>query len=133
MNAFNHIAINCLDLAAQETFYTRHFGFKRSRTLKKGEPGEFFLMKLGSMRLEFFSSDREKAVGMQGDEQPVGFKHLAFDVPKIETILESIAAEGIEPFYQRDCSDLLPGLRIAFFRDPEGNIIELMEGYKDEE
>jgi hypothetical protein len=27
---------------------------------------------------------------------------------------------------------VVPGLRIVFFRDPEGNIIELMEGYRDE-
>jgi glyoxylase I family protein len=133
MITFNHIALNCLDLAAQEKFYAKHFGFKRCRTIKKGQPDEFFLMKIGAMRLELFSTDREKTVAMQGGEQPVGFKHFAFDVPKIEPILESLATEGIEPHYRRDCDDICPGLRIAFFRDPEGNIVELMEGYKDEE
>jgi len=133
MNAFNHIALNCSDLAAQEAFYTKHFGFKRSRTFHKGEPNEFFMLKLGSMRLELFPTDREKTVAMQGGEQPIGFKHLAFDVPKLEPILEALVAEGIEPDPIIELPDLAPGFRIVFFRDPEGNILELMEGYRDEE
>ncbi len=133
MNAFNHIALNCWDLATQEAFYTKHFGFKRSRTFNRGEPDEFFLLKLGSMRLELFSSDRNRTAAMQGGEQPIGFKHLAFDVPKLETVLEALAADGIESDPIIDCAHIAPGARIVFFRDPEGNILELMEGYRDEE
>jgi glyoxylase I family protein len=133
MNAFNHVAFQCWDLAAQEAFYTKHFGFKRSRTLHRGTPEEFFLMKLGNMRLELFPSDRNKTAGLQGGEQPIGFKHLAFDVPKLEPVLDALRADGIEPDPIIDCSHIAPGARIVFFRDPEGNIIELMEGYTDEE
>jgi len=132
INAINHIALNCWDLAGQEAFYTRQFGFKRSRTFHRGMPNEFFLLKLGSVRLELFSSDREKSAGMQGGEQPIGFKHLAFDVPKLEPVIEALQAEGIE-VDKIVAVESIPGLRIAFFRDPEGNIIELMEGYRDEE
>jgi hypothetical protein len=53
-------------------------------------------------------------------------------VPKLEPILASLAEEVIEPYLKKDLDEVSPGLRIAFFRDPEGNIIELMEGYKDE-
>jgi len=133
MNTFNHIALNCWDLAAQEAFYTKHFGFKRSRTFNRGKPDEFFLLKLGSMRLELFSTDRNKTAAMQGGEQPIGFKHLAFDVPKLEPILDGLRADAIEPDPIIECGHVAPGLRIVFFRDPEGNILELMEGYCDEE
>lgn len=133
MNAFNHIALNCWDIAAQEAFYTKLFGFKRSRTFNRGKPDEFFMLKLGSMRLELFSSEREKSAAMQGGEQPIGFKHLAFDVPKLEPILEALRAEGIEPEPIKDVGHVTPGCRIVFFRDPEGNILELLEGYRDEE
>jgi len=131
-NAFNHIAFNCVNLAEQEAFYTKHFGFKRSRTFNRGEPGEFFLLKLGSVRLEMFSTDRTKTVAMQGGEQPIGFKHLAFDVPKLEPVIAGLQADGIE-VDKIVVVESIPGLRIAFFRDPEGNIIELMEGFYDEE
>jgi catechol 2,3-dioxygenase-like lactoylglutathione lyase family enzyme len=52
--SLHHVALRCRNLAAQEAFYTRHFGFKRSATLNRGQPNEFFLLKLGSVRLEFF-------------------------------------------------------------------------------
>lgn len=133
MNAFNHVAFNCWDLAAQEAFYTKHFGFKRSRTFHRGEPGEFFMLKLGSVRLELFPTDRAKTAAMQGGEQLIGFKHLALDVPKLESVLETLRADGIEPDPIIDVGHIAPGFRIVFFRDPEGNIIELMEGYRDEE
>jgi len=133
MNTFNHIALNCWDLAAQEAFYTKLFGFKRSRTFHRGEPNEFFMLKLGSVRLEMFPTDRNKTAGMQGGEQPVGFKHLAFNVPKLEPFIEALKAEGIEPDPIIELPHLGAGFRIVFFRDPEGNILELMEGYTDEE
>jgi len=131
-NAFNHIALNCWNLAAQEAFYTKHFGFKRSRTFNRGMPGEFFMLKLGSVRLELFPTDPAKTAGLQGGEQPVGFKHLAFDVPKLEPVIEALKADGIEAD-KIIVVESVPGLRIVFFRDPEGNILELMEGFRDEE
>ncbi len=129
-----HIAFRCRDLTAQEVFYTRHFGFQRSRTFRRGEPGEFFLLKLGSMRLELFPLDPAKPPTDEdkGGEQPIGFRHLAFEVPKLEPILDALKAEGIEPDPIVELPQIAPGFRIAFFRDPEGNVIELMENYCDE-
>ena len=132
MHAFNHIALNCSNLAEQEAFYAKYFGFKRSRTFNRGKPDEFFLMKLGAIRLELFPTDRAKTAAMQGGEQPIGFKHLAFDVPKLEPVLEALRADGIEPDPIIDAGDFIPGLRLVFFRDPEGNVLELLEGYRDE-
>lgn len=131
--AINHLALNCWNLAEQEAFYTKYFGFKRCRTLKRKTGGEIILLKLGSVRLELFPTERDKTAGMQGGEQPIGFKHLAFDVPKLEPFIERLKADGIEPEPIIELGELLPGCRIVFFRDPEGNILELMEGYSDEE
>ena len=128
----NHLALNCLDVAAQEAFFSKHFGFQRSRTFNQGKPNEFIMLKLGSMRLELFPANRAHSIKQRGGEQAIGFKHLAFDVPKLEFAMESLRADGIqfEPVLNQD--HVTPGLRIVFFRDPEGNIIELMEGYRDE-
>jgi glyoxylase I family protein len=131
-NTFNHIAINCRNLAAQEAFYTKHFGFKRSRTFHAGQPNEFFMLKLGSIRLEMFPTDPAKIADAKGGEQPIGFKHLAFNVPKLEPVIEGLKADGITPDPIIELPQLLAGFRIVFFRDPEGNILELMEGYQDE-
>jgi glyoxylase I family protein len=132
MIAFNHISLNCRDVAAQERFYVKHFGFQRSRTFRPGKPNEFVMLKLGSVRLELHPSDSAGA-DQKGGEQSVGFKHLAFDVPKLEPAIASLRAEGIQPDPIADISKHIPGCRIAYFRDPEGNIIEFVEGYYDEE
>jgi glyoxylase I family protein len=131
----NHIAFGCRDLARQEKFYTKHFGFKRSRTMKRGTPGEFFMLKLGSIRLEFFppNPDQPLSPEAKGGEAPVGYRHLAFDVPKLEPVIEALKADGVSVDPIIELGHLGPGFRIVFFRDPEGNILELMESYCDEE
>jgi glyoxylase I family protein len=131
--AINHVALNCRNVAAQESFYSKHFGFKRSRTFNAGKPSEFIMLKLGSFRLEFFPTDSAKTMNQNGGEQAIGFKHLAFDVPNLDSAIEALRGDGIEPDRVIDFSTVIPGSRLLFFRDPEGNIVELMEGYRDEE
>jgi hypothetical protein len=72
-------------------------------------------------------------VNANGGEQVIGFKHLAFDVPKLDPVIATLRAESIEPDPIIDLSDAIPGCRIVFFRDREGKILELMEGYRDQE
>jgi glyoxylase I family protein len=132
MAAFNHIAFNCRDVVQQEQFYTRHFGFKRARTFNPGQPNEFILLKLGTVRLEFFPTDSVKTANAGAGEQPLGFKHLAFDVPKLEPVIQALKEDGVICDGIIECPQIQPGARIVFFRDLEGNIIELMENYIDE-
>ena len=132
MIAFNHVSLNCRDVAAQEGFYAKHFGFQRARTFRPGKPNQIVILKLGSVRLELYPSDSTK-VDQKGGEQSVGFKHLAFDAPKLEPCIESLRADGVEPDPITDISHHISGCRVVFFRDPEGNLIEFMEGYRDEE
>lgn len=132
MAAFNHIAFNCRDVPRQERFYTKHFGFKRSRTFNPGTPGEFILIKLGATRLELFPTDSLKVSDVSAGEQAIGFKHLAFDVPKLEPVIAALKEDGVTCDAIIECPHIQPGARIVFFRDLEGNIIELMENYIDE-
>jgi glyoxylase I family protein len=131
MIAAHHVAFHCRDRLAQERFYSEQFGFRRARVLNRGLPNEFVMLRLGSLCLEFFSTPPEAREESAG-EQPVGFMHLAFEVPKLEPTIERLRSANIQPDPIIDCSDTVPGLRICFFRDPEGNIIELMEGWRDE-
>jgi hypothetical protein len=58
---------------------------------------------------------------------------MAFNVPRLEPAIEALRADGIEPDPIIDIDELIPGCRIVFFCDPEGNIVELIEGCRDEE
>lgn len=131
MKAIQHVSLNCRDLKAQERFYTKHFGFRRSRVFNAGTPNEFVMLRLGTVRLELFSAG-PGAKAQRGGEQPVGFKHLAFEVPDLEAAVAALKKDGIQPEAIIDCAPAVPGLRVCFFDDPDGNRLELMQGYRDE-
>ena len=57
---------------------------------------------------------------------------MAFEVPEIATVVAGLQADGIETGDVIDCSSILAGMSVCFFQDPEGNVIELMEGFKDD-
>ena len=76
--------------------------------------------------LEIFSYDQ-----MTGGSPPVvnepGFGHLAFLVDDVSAALSAVVAEGGSAVGQV-CTTEVPGvgtLRVAYARDPEGNILEL--------
>ena len=129
MNAVQHVAFGCRNLQATERFYTKHFGFTRARTFNRGQQDEFFLLKLGNTRIELFQAvDRS----CSGAESQVGFRHMAFQVDDLDRAVAGLKADGIKPDNIIDCSGIVPGMRICFFRDPDGNTVELMQGYRDE-
>ncbi len=125
-----HISMNCRDKAAQEAFYTKHFGFKRARVFNAGTPGEFVMLRLGDCCVELFNAD--VPADARGGEQPVGFKHLAFEVEDIAASVAGIEADGIQTEGIIDCGETVPGLSVCFFLDPDGNRLELMQGWTDE-
>ncbi len=131
MSIIQHIAFTCADKDAQETFYTKHFGFKRSRIFNAGTADEFVMLRLGTTCLELFSADNDASPGRTG-VQSVGFKHLAFEVVDLDAAVTAIRADGIETEEVIDCSHVVEGLRVCFFNDRDGNRIELMQGYKDQ-
>jgi glyoxylase I family protein len=130
MATVQHIAMSSRDRLRAEAFWTEHFGFRRVRTFNAGTPNEFVMLRLGPVCLELFQAKEAEATG---GEQPVGFKHLAFEVEDLEAAVSKLRADGIEPERIIDCSAVSPGMRVCFFNDADGNRIELMENYRDEE
>ena len=132
MVVFHHLALNCHDVKAQEAFYANHFGFRRVRTFRAGRPDEFVMLRSGSVCLELFPAP--SAQGSQpGGEPALGFRHMAFQVDDLNRAVKGLNDDGVRTEEIMDLSDLAAGLKICFFHDPEGNRIEIMEGYQDEQ
>ena len=131
MSIIQHIALNCRDMKKQVKFYSKHFGFKLARVFNAGKPDEFIMLRSGQTCLELFQADR-KAAKARGWEQPVGFKHLAFEVGNVKRSVARLRKDGIQTDDIIDCSKLVPGLYVCFFNDPDGNRLELMQGWRDE-
>ncbi|MGD2174823.1 MAG: VOC family protein [Candidatus Brocadiaceae bacterium] len=126
-----HVALSCRSRVDQERFYSRHFGFERARVFKAGQPDEFVMLKLGDVRMELFQAE-DTSPDDHGGPQKVGFKHMCFGVEDVAAKAAELEADGLEPGPVIDCSDQVPGLKVCFLRDPEQNVIELMEGWRDD-
>lgn len=129
MKSVQHIGLNCKDRAATQAFYERFFGFRCVRRFLKDSPQEFVMMRLNDTCLELFVSGDPSQTG---GEQPVGFKHLAFEVEDLDAKVRELHDAGIETDDIIDCSEMVPGLRVCFFKDPDGNVLELMENWTDD-
>ncbi|HKW26584.1 MAG TPA: VOC family protein [Terriglobales bacterium] len=117
----------------------RIIAFVPSRDLERAKA--FYVEKLG---LKFVSQDSFALVldgngtmvriAKMGEFQPANFTVLGFDVADIQQELAALRAKGISseryPGMQQDEMGIWrspSGARVAWFRDPEGNVLSLTE------
>lgn len=132
--AFSHIGISCLDPLAVERWYTRYFGFTRARVVPLGADQLVFI-KSGDMYLELFKTNEKRPLpDPQKDGYAFeGFRHIAFQVESIDAKLAELGAEAKITLGPLDFSDFIPGWRTVWVADPEGNIVEISQGYQDQD
>jgi glyoxylase I family protein len=131
---FSHIALACQDPLAIERFYTKHFGFTRARVYLPG-PGQVVVIKSGTVALELFPAKDERTAPPAGEDGPwtPGYRHMAFLVDDLDAKLTSVGSDAQVTLGPLDMGVFIPGMRVAWIADPEGNIVELNQGYVDEE
>ena len=131
---FSHVAISCKDPLATERFYAKHFGFTRARVIPLGEQQIVFL-KAGDVYLELFSAEGEspapRATG-DGPHYP-GWRHIAFQVDDVDAKLAAMGDEAIVTFGPMAFDDFIPGWKTVWLADPDGNIVEVSQGYTDQD
>ncbi len=130
---FSHMALNCKDMAAIERFYTRYFGFKRARVIPLGNSKIVFL-KCGTMYLELFDAegDTPSPAPTADGHHFQGWRHLAFQVDNVDAKLAELGSAAQVTLGPLDFKDFIPGWRTAWVSDPEGNIVEISQGYTDQ-
>jgi glyoxylase I family protein len=131
---FIHVALTCKDPIAVERFYTKHFGFTRARVVSLGEEQIVFI-KSGGLYFEIFQAKEEAPVppaGKDGATYP-GLRHVAFAVENVDAKLEEMGDEAVVTLGPLDFDDFIPGWRTVWVQDPEGNIIEIAQGYVDQD
>lgn len=131
---FSHVALNCRDPLATERFYVRHFGFRRARVIPLGAEQIVFL-KAGSMYLELFQSKGDPpgpALEKDGPAYP-GVRHIAFQVNDVDATLAAMGTDAHVTLGPLDFGAFIPGWRTAWVTDPDGNIVEISQGYTDQD
>ena len=74
-----------------------------------------------SVLLEFVKAE---SLPQRPQIRDAGLRHIAFAVDNLESAKEQLASRGVE---FEGSSVSLPGARLFFFRDPEGNYLHLIQ------
>jgi glyoxylase I family protein len=133
MMTFSHMALTCKDPLMLERFYSQYFGFRRARVVTLGESQIVFL-KMGAMYLELFPSSEERVIPEirgSGPEYP-GWRHLAFKVADVDACLAEMGDGAKITAGPMNFNAIISGWRSAWLADPEGNIIEISQGFVDQ-
>lgn len=130
---FSHVAISCKDPLATERFYTHHFGFRRARVIPLGKEQIVFL-RCGDVCLELFQAQGDAPDPCPQKDGPAypGWRHIAFQVDDVDAMLASMGDEARITLGPMSFDTFIPGWRTAWIADPDGNIVEISQGYVDE-
>jgi glyoxylase I family protein len=130
---WSHVGLNCTDQKQTEEFYTRWFGFHRSRLIEDGDVRVVFLRR-GDVYLELFSTP-DAAPGQpsaDGPQQPGTARHLAFQVDDVDAFLAEAGDALPVSLGPLDFDAVIPGWRTVWVRDPDGVVLEISQGYQDQ-
>jgi catechol 2,3-dioxygenase-like lactoylglutathione lyase family enzyme len=130
IHGLDHVAITVSDLDRALDFYRGLLGFRVLGYLDfPDDPRGFCITYLdtGHSILELFSFTAEtRPSDAPTDDTHVGLRHLALRVTGLDALAGELQRAGV-PFTLLP-TDAVGGVRIAFFTDPDGTLIELVEG-----
>ena len=131
--AFAHVGLTCNDPVAIERFYSKYFGFRRARVIPLGAEQITFI-KSGNFYLELFQAKEPAPFALPGQDGHgwSGVRHLAFTVDDVDAKIAELGEDARVTLGPADFGDFIPGWRGAWIADPEGNIVELSQGYQDD-
>lgn len=118
-----HVGIYAKDVEAVKQWYCDVLGFKVVRKLEKaGRPPIYFLAKEeGGLMIEILPTTAERK---ERELMDPGYSHIALIVDSFDEVASYLRSKGISLFGVRMTS---VGWKIGYFKDPEGNILELVK------
>lgn len=130
----SHMAVSCKDLKTTESFYTKYFGFKRARVISIGEEQVVFI-KLDQVYLELFQAKGEPPVPSGDKDEPMypAWRHIAFQVNDVDAKLAEMGDAAKITLGPLNFDEFIPGWRTVWVADPDGNIVEISQGYSDQD
>lgn len=117
------VVLNVANIDRSVNFYRRHLHAE----LVESDDAHAVL-DLVTTALELRLLDEGRPSTWKDDDATLGYRHLGIKVGDLDAIVASLDAEGV-PFRSRplDIPDL--GVRNAFFWDPDGTVIEMVENH----
>jgi catechol 2,3-dioxygenase-like lactoylglutathione lyase family enzyme len=117
------VVITSTDVARSVEFYRRFLG---AELIGEADDGKADLdLVAGTVRVVRAAAD-PPASNWEDDDRQRGFRHVGFKVDRLEPWTVPMREAGVR-FHIEPC-DTVGGLRIAFFYDPDGTLLEFVEG-----
>lgn len=131
---FQHVAITVSDIHRSLAFYRDLLGFPvLGRLYFGGETGMVidFLDIGNNALLEIFSFTNAaiKPTDFISDDRQLGLRHMGFRVDSVAAVAARVRQAGVE--FTLEPLDAVGGVRIAFFKDPDGTLVEIVQGELD--
>ncbi len=128
---FQHVAITVSDIDRSLSFYRDLLGFPvLGRLYFAGETGMVidFLDIGNNALLEIFSFTNVavKPTDHIYDDRQLGLRHMGFRVDSVDAVAARVRQGGVE--FTLEPLDAVGGVRIAFFKDPDGTLVEIVQG-----
>jgi lactoylglutathione lyase len=122
IKGFHHFAVKTTDIERSAQFYRDVLGMREKMRLSFDDGSYLVMLALGETSVELFGGAKPK--DPNEDRGEVGYVHLALTVDNVDAEYERIKALGYS-FYIEPRT--FQNLRCAFFRDPDGIPIELLQ------
>ena len=125
--AFEHVGMTSGDLDRTIAFYCGLLGLTLALR-KTNERGEMAFLDTGNGMLEVACPAAEIARSRDVPPHEAGMRHLTFAVDDVDAMIERLEAAGVqiaEPPRNAINTELIR--RLAFVRDPDGLLVELVE------
>ncbi|WP_037601182.1 VOC family protein [Streptacidiphilus rugosus] len=131
---WSHVGLNCRDQKATEEFYTRWFGFDRARVVDLGD-SEIVFLRRGEAYLELFQAAEPVAAAAHDDgpAAPGRMRHLAFQTEDVDAFLAGMGEAAEITLGPMGFDDFICGWRSVWLRDPDGVIVEVSQGFQDDD
>jgi glyoxylase I family protein len=131
---FSHVAIACKDPLATEQFYSKYFGFRRARVIPL-DTDQIVFIKSGATYLELFRAKEQSSIPPAIEDGPwyPSWRHIAFQVDNIDAKLAEMGKDARITLGPLDFDAFIPGWRTVWVADPNGNIVEISQGYVDQQ
>jgi catechol 2,3-dioxygenase-like lactoylglutathione lyase family enzyme len=123
MATIEHVALFAADPASLKDFYIREFGLRVVLDNGQGNPPGYFLADEADMALEI--------IGRPAETSPVNPRyvcHVCFVVEDVDQRRAELEAVGM--VFEEDTVVANGSMTTAFFRDPEGNRIQIVKRWK---
>ncbi len=118
-----HVSLRCRNTEASIEFYRKMFDAKVLLRRTPGKGRKIVFLKIGDSMLELME--------MESASEPVdalahfGVHHIGIKVDDFESVYKDLKAKGAD--FVGEPWEPTPGIRLAFLRDPNGAVIELVK------